>query len=177
MKKNHMLSICATAIILVTTSSVVFAKPKPSEQQSAKVETDTELLKKGQWRDPMTDLIWSRCSLGQPWSGFSCTGNYQVYRFSEATNAADSSDLGGHNDWRLPTVEELRTLMAGQDIEGYSSPVNAIFKPHIKDFGVYWSSSPDNGEYMACVNFRTGMGQYYCNLKEASFVRLVRTNQ
>ena len=69
MKKNHMLSICATAIILVTTSSVVFAKPKPSEQQSAKVETDTELLKKGQWRDPMTDLIWSRCSLGQPWSG------------------------------------------------------------------------------------------------------------
>ena len=42
---------------------------------SVYAETDEQLSKSGQWRDPATGLIWMRCSIGQSWTGSTCKGD------------------------------------------------------------------------------------------------------
>jgi hypothetical protein len=58
-------------------------------------------------------LEWLRCSLGQAWSGGSCTGEAKAYTVEEAKTAVDafnSTGYGGKRDWRVPTVRELQSL-------------------------------------------------------------------
>jgi Protein of unknown function (DUF1566) len=58
-------------------------------------------------------LEWLRCSIGQSWSGSSCTGEAKQYTYEEAKVAADTfnaTGYGGKRDWRLPTVRELQSL-------------------------------------------------------------------
>lgn len=62
-----------------------------------------------------TGLQWSRCALGQSWSAGTCTGAATVFYWDEAREAIDrinaSGELAGWSDWRMPTVEELATLI------------------------------------------------------------------
>jgi len=62
-----------------------------------------------------TGLQWSRCSVGQTWNGGSCSDAAGVFYWNEAQNAVDqvntTGELAGYSDWRLPTVEELATLI------------------------------------------------------------------
>lgn len=62
-----------------------------------------------------TGLQWSRCALGQTFQSGRCQGPADVFFWNEAKDAVEqlnrSGRLGGHNDWRLPTVEELATLI------------------------------------------------------------------
>ncbi|WP_157092244.1 DUF1566 domain-containing protein [Thioalkalivibrio nitratireducens] len=57
-------------------------------------------------RDVVTGLEWQRCSLGHTWDGQTCVGEATGYTQREAQQAA--SEIAG---WRLPTIEELRTLV------------------------------------------------------------------
>ncbi|MDX1625621.1 MAG: DUF1566 domain-containing protein [Wenzhouxiangellaceae bacterium] len=60
-------------------------------------------------------LEWSRCALGQEFDGRACTGSAISMTWAEARQAVDelnrSGLLEGHRDWRLPTVEELLTIV------------------------------------------------------------------
>lgn len=53
------------------------------------------------WTDPESGLMWQRMA----WPD-------QKYH-NEAESWCDSMTTGGHKDWRLPTVDELRTLIHG----------------------------------------------------------------
>ncbi len=74
------------------------------------VESNQVLMEQGMWKDPATGLIWDRCSLGQSWDGVTCTGEAQTFSWKEAKAAAKRQTLGGHSDWRLPTVSELGSI-------------------------------------------------------------------
>ncbi|WP_081624475.1 DUF1566 domain-containing protein [Thioalkalivibrio sp. AKL7] len=54
-------------------------------------------------------------SLGQSWEGDTCTGNATRYNLDRAQTAVqdlnDGGGYGGHTDWRVPSLEELRTLV------------------------------------------------------------------
>ena len=76
-------------------------------------QTDEALLQSGQWRDPATNLIWTRCSLGQTWNGSGCNGEAKKINWWDAHQAALNHREGGHSDWRLPTAQELASLLAG----------------------------------------------------------------
>lgn len=76
----------------------------------ADVESNQVLMEQGMWKDPATGLIWDRCSLGQSWDGVTCTGEAQTFSWKEAKAAAKRQTLGGHSDWRLPTVSELGSI-------------------------------------------------------------------
>lgn len=54
------------------------------------------------WTDSSTGLMWQ--------NGTGC-----CYDWDEATNYCQSLVRGGHSDWRLPSISELRSLLRGSD--------------------------------------------------------------
>lgn len=76
--------------------------------------SDVDLMASGQWRDPKTELIWMRCSIGQVWDGKSCKGkaitltwqNAHTYLQEFNTNGG----FAGHADWQLPSINQLVSL-------------------------------------------------------------------
>jgi len=65
--------------------------------------------KDGTVTDLQTGLQWKRCSEGKLWSGNTCTGNGLYFSWKDAMNL--QSNFAGHADWRLPTLQELNTLV------------------------------------------------------------------
>lgn len=69
-------------------------------------------VKGGIAKDLTTGLIWMRCSLGQTWTGSRCKGKAVKLNWDDAM--AIPGNLGtytGYNDWRLPSIKELSTLV------------------------------------------------------------------
>ena len=70
--------------------------------------SNTLIAKEGEVIDKKSGLIWKRCSLGQEWQkGKGCVGAIELIKRNEAEEYARS--LG--NGWRVPTVDELLTLV------------------------------------------------------------------
>jgi hypothetical protein len=61
--------------------------------------------------DTITNLEWQRCYIGEIWSGSSCQGSPLVELGQDAFNITKENSLAGNTDWRLPTTNELKTLV------------------------------------------------------------------
>ena len=131
--------------------------------------------------DTRTKLQWQRCSLGQTWNGVTCTGKVKGYDWDEAQRVAPAG-------WRLPSVEELASLIycsSGQPAywktdaepcEGvYTSPTiwSAAFPDTPK--GLFWSSSSNALFSRLAWSVAFGNGDVSNNHNGgAYYVRLVR---
>ncbi|TWI63940.1 uncharacterized protein DUF1566 [Desulfobotulus alkaliphilus] len=82
-------------------------------------------------RDNNTGLEWQRCPHGQSWTGASCSGTTWTGNWQDATRVTASAGF------RLPTIDEMRTL----------APYDQGVFP---GSGWFWSSSPV-GKYDARV--------------------------
>ncbi|MEN9597148.1 MAG: hypothetical protein RL236_1582, partial [Pseudomonadota bacterium] len=58
-------------------------------------------------------LMWQRCSVGQTWTGETCSGAATEMTWADAMKL--TSNFAGHNDWRLPTKDELMQLVFCSD--------------------------------------------------------------
>lgn len=105
-------------------------------------ETDAELMASGQWRDPATGLIWDRCLVGQNWDGKTCVGTYAGYTWSDAKEKTQLHRLGGHTDWQLPTIAQLRTLLRCS--KGYAGSSKISAAPFIGEFEVFGSCQAES---------------------------------
>ena len=144
---------------------------------------DTRWLVSSPNSDMVTDvpggLQWMRCALGQSWNGHSCTGQGIRLTWCDALEAVKEenrrSELSGPAEWRLPCVEELKSLV---QLECLPTIAPEIF-PSAPD-AEFWTSEPwthldefRGNDRMHIVNFRNGRNfGWYVNA--CAMVRLVR---
>jgi hypothetical protein len=93
----------------------------------------------GAVRDLGKGLIWQKCSAGLGTTLGNCnTGSATTYTWSNAISYCEGLTLGGRTDWRLPNVNELRSIV------NYTSSseltINSTAFPNTQPNG-YWSSS------------------------------------
>ena len=107
--------------------------------------------------DTQTNLTWLRCSIGQTSVGDSCTGTATSLTWQGALQAAEqanSVNLAGYNDWRVPNIKELASLVA---LHCFSPSINTALFPNTASSS-YWSSSPvaDDSRDAWSVGFNIG---------------------
>jgi len=123
--------------------------------------------------DEEAGLIWKRCSEGQQWREDSCTGDALGHDHEEALLVASASRFAGHEDWRLPTLAELRRLRIADApplIDSDAFPATPAIS--------YWSASAvahgTDGAFV--VHFSAGPAAYGVAVpNERHGVRLVRS--
>ncbi|MCI5227701.1 MAG: DUF1566 domain-containing protein [Candidatus Electrothrix sp. AX2] len=136
--------------------------------------------------DTETGLMWKRCSEGL--SGENCEkGKAKEYTWIDAVKRFKNVDYAGYSDWRMPTIEELETLVYcskgvkdknnGECNDGSTKPtINQQAFPNTT--WRYWSGSPNApySGYALVVDFGNGYSNYG-NRSNLSAVRLVRGGQ
>jgi hypothetical protein len=120
-----------------------------------------------------TGLMWQRCSVGQTWTGSTCTGTAKKYTYTEAN--ALKSTFAGQSDWRLPNQNELLSIV---EFAQYDPAINTTLFPNAPS-GYFWSSSPaaSSSGYAWIVDFYNGYDGYSYEGYYYYFVRLVRSGQ
>lgn len=59
----------------------------------------------------VTSLMWTKCSLGQNLSDPGCAGGAGGYTWAIAFAECDNLNFAGYTDWRLPSRDELNSLI------------------------------------------------------------------
>lgn len=131
--------------------------------------------------DLQTGLEWEKKCWG-------CVGNHgpngydwdsQIWTWLAAVNAENSgAGFAGHNDWRIPNINELQTLA---DYGTYAPATDAAFNYFPDNFtgqSYYWSSTSFTGDSSKAwtVNFLDGSVKVFSK-SEGVYVRAVRGGQ
>jgi hypothetical protein len=132
----------------------------------------------GTLTDTLTGLMWDKCSSGQ--SGRACaSGSASTHSWAAAQSLAESANAAayrGHNDWRLPNVSELESLVK---IDASNPAIDSSAFPNTQSYSYdYWSSTlytPDLASAWV-VHFGNG-GTYAVSQSYHFHVRLVRSGQ
>jgi hypothetical protein len=123
--------------------------------------------------DSRTGLMWKKCSEGQ--SGINCDGNATTYTWEKAQELNKGSSFAGYNNWRIPNVKELLSIVEEQ----CSQPaINLKVFPNTQSSALYfrfWSSLHDtsDGSMAWLVFFKNGKSNSSYKWVD-SYVRLVR---
>ena len=123
--------------------------------------------------DLSKNIEWLRCSVGQQWNGETCFGETMLMNHAVIVQAIDIANQQLGPSWRLPTLEELQSLVCKKCAKG--KKFDAKVFPNT-DPRAYWTgekNSMSKGSYWT-VNFFTGhkFGRFYPEQEMA--VRLVR---
>ncbi|MCW5206631.1 DUF1566 domain-containing protein [Desulfobulbus sp. F5] len=136
--------------------------------------------------DTKTGLMWKRCAEGL--SGVTCEeGKLENYKWDDAVKRFKDVEYAGYSYWRLPTIDELKTLVycskgkkkdSHHCNEGSEQPtINQQAFPNT-EATQFWSGSPYAGYSIGAwyVNFYNGYSLIY-DRDYPYAVRLVRGGQ
>ncbi|CAK0746795.1 hypothetical protein CCP4SC76_1750002 [Gammaproteobacteria bacterium] len=156
---------------LLAISALILSNPDdPGKTALAKSPGRFLINPDGTVLDTKTRLIWMHCAVGQSWDGQICAGDTLKMPWNEAKQLI--GEPAGHGDWRLPTLDELRTLVR-QKNPGMPTIDPTAF-PGTPSLG-FWSDTPDKGDafYALGIDFNYGhIHSFYRSYDYA--VRLVR---
>jgi hypothetical protein len=70
----------------------------------------------GTVEDNVSGLIWAKCMYGETYNigDNSCSGTATTRNWKQAVEFADASIHAGFNDWRLPNIKELQSIVERQ---------------------------------------------------------------
>ena len=124
--------------------------------------------------DTTTDLMWQQCIYGQTWDGDNCTGSAATRTWDEAAayvQELNDNNTLGYDDWRLPTRNELQSLV------NYSLYEPATTFPGEESLS-YWSSTTnaENTSIAWYVDFLYGYITFN-DKSDGDYVRAVRGGQ
>ncbi|MBP7544473.1 MAG: DUF1566 domain-containing protein, partial [Acidovorax sp.] len=148
---KHVLYTLATALWLAAiphqaTAACVSGVPQGKPDSLYTISDDGNTV-----TDNRTGLTWLRCMVGQ--SGSDCTvGTREAKSWGDALAAAseaNTNNLHGHNDWRLPNIKELFSLVEQCQESGRPSINETVF-PNTNP-GPAWSSTVANREIGSAV--------------------------
>jgi len=111
--------------------------------------------------DSATHLEWQDDAIGTTtsWQG--------------AIDRCENLSLGGHNDWRLPNINELKSIVDRSKI--YPAIVSGFAST---SSSYYWSSTTDEGhKYYAWIVFFHYGNVYRGDKRNSYYVRCVRDGQ
>jgi hypothetical protein len=145
---------------------------QPSTDESVDFDVATE----GVVTDKSTGLMWMRCSAGQTWARAtaSCTGTALKIGWDQilvVNNFNAAGGFAGKKDWRLPNINELRSIV--EDCR--SDPaINTVLFPDTPSIK-YWTASSYIGLATNAwvVDFAQGRDNFELK-SNANAVRLVR---
>lgn len=215
MKKNELVPKQTSQLALAKTKKLMgFTQKILSKQGSLAVKKEDKALAQaliaGRYRDEgngtitdiTTNLQWQRFNVGQRWENGGVVGKNDLLTFDEAPEAAQQCNYLGYTDWRVPTIEELKSLVysstglpktwndTGEECEGdYQKPTICLEAFPWPDFdenndwtSVVWSSSPDacDPNFLWDCDFRGdgySSGSDNSNRYNYLRVRLVRSGQ
>ncbi|QUY37628.1 dynamin family protein [Acinetobacter junii] len=162
--------IIALGIIFYITLSRV--KLNNIEFEEIRINTEEEAYK-GVWTDSKTGLMWARISIGQKWINGECIGDAEKLNWNNAKTACQNFRLADYEDWRLPMIDELETLIKEQS-GNYNCPEGMLFRPIKTNLGRYWSSSFFGcNEWVRSVPFGGPLSNYH-GKDNLYYVRAVR---
>jgi hypothetical protein len=164
---NGLLILLLTSIAGVQAGSCM-NNISPSNPDSAYVDHAN-----GTVTDTRTGLMWKQCLEGL--SGPGClTGTARTYTWAEALGTAEASNFADYDDWRLPNIRELRSLVEECRV---NPSINDTVFPYSRS-AFLWSSSPDtrNSDGAWGVYFGTGASRFDFR-SVANNVRVVRSPQ
>lgn len=129
-----------------------------------------------------TGLMWQVCSAGQEWTDLdACGGDASQMSWSQALQYAEqinkTGGFAGHQDWRLPNIKELSSII---EYQCHSPVINqSIFlnSTSVANRSAYWTSTvvqdgQDNFSWV--VLFEDGRFDNELRFEHAAAVRLVR---
>lgn len=124
--------------------------------------------------DTRTGLMWDRCARGL--SGVGCaTGTASTFTWQAALNAAATiGAYKGYNDWRLPNLKELRSLVEECRV---NPSINEFTFPNTPA-SFFWSGSPSAGVASNAWYVFFDYGDAFIGHRSSALrVRLVRAGQ
>ena len=170
-KRRQYMNTNTRTITLAAQALLLFALAQPMAAQAALFENDD-----GTVTDTVTNLIWDQCSQGQ--SGVACaTGSATIMIWAAALTAAvtaNTANYKGYSDWRVPSKNELESLV---DITKATNPViDLVAFPATPTSSFYWSSTTYTLDPSMAWDVYFGTGSSFADVKTVSGqVRLVRS--
>lgn len=116
---------------------------------------------------------WLRCPVGMAWDGSSCGGISLKYTWTEALVEVDelnAKQYAGRNDWRLPTVEELITVV---EQRCFKPAIDLKAFPYSPESGFWTDTLVDGVQPRAWVVHFLNGNQYIANKNQTWRLRLI----
>ncbi len=115
--------------------------------------------------DNLTGLIWTK-DANAPGPAACCPGTKKTWQEAlDYVACLNSNSCLGYNDWRLPNINELRSLI-NTDVPDSSVWLNTQGFINARSFD-YWSSSTDAGSTNRAWSIGMGYGFVYSYSKAA----------
>jgi hypothetical protein len=119
--------------------------------------------------DNITGLMWTRETANV--DQYPVLDENDRMTWQQSLAWCESLDLAGHDDWRLPTRKEMKSIV---DHSAYAPSVNTTYFPDTRSSGFYWTSTTAADQADAAWYCEFNNGYDYHDVKTAvGYVRAV----